>query len=54
MTGAAYVPSQAGFLGEHFGVPRALAASGVACLLGALVFGFCLPTLKLIQEWHKF
>jgi MFS family permease len=35
-----------GWLGEHFGAPRAVAAGGAACVMGAIVFGFCLPTLR--------
>jgi MFS family permease len=35
-----------GWLGEHFGAPRAVAAGGAACVMGAIIFGFGLPTLK--------
>ena len=35
-----------GFLAQRFGAPRALAAGGVACLMGSMAFGFCLPVLK--------
>jgi MFS family permease len=35
-----------GVLAQHFGAPRTLAAGGVACIMGATVFGFYLPILK--------
>jgi MFS family permease len=36
----------AGVLGQRFGAARTLAAGGMACIMGAVVFGFYLPILK--------
>jgi MFS family permease len=36
----------AGFLADRFGAPTAVAAGGLACILGAILFGLNLPTLR--------
>jgi MFS family permease len=35
-----------GFLAQHFSARRTLAAGGVACIMGAMGFGFALPILR--------
>ena len=35
-----------GFLAQHFSARRTLAAGGVACIMGAMGFGFSLPILQ--------
>jgi len=47
-----------GFLAQHFSARRTLAAGGVACIMGAMGFGFALPILqrearKLIVQRQK-
>jgi len=36
----------AGALAQRFGAPATVAAGGVVCIIGALVFGLCLPALR--------
>jgi MFS family permease len=35
-----------GFLAQHFSARRTFAAGGVACIMGAMGFGFALPILQ--------
>lgn len=35
-----------GVLAQHFGAPKTLRAGGVACIMGAVAFGFSLPILQ--------
>jgi len=35
-----------GVLAQHFTARRTFAAGGMACVMGAMAFGFCLPVLQ--------
>jgi hypothetical protein len=43
----------AGVLAQHIGAPATVAAGGVACIGGALVFGMHLPALRVVGR-HLF